>query len=230
MKYSLLALFLVSGFLSCQNADVAKRKEKSRDNVYYDYQIWGEEDSPEATIKLQYKTEDEEGQGMALEAPANVYLDKTPFHLDSSKFSGSYYELTKPISELEGEHAIVFVDKEGKERKETFSFQPFALAAELPETLSRKPFVLALKNFSNTDAAVRLVLTDTSLESAGVNEEVDVVNGKITVDSAMLSHLTSGPVTLELTREEKQPLKNGHGAGGRLLMTYGLRRQFQLAD
>jgi hypothetical protein len=54
--------------------------------------------------------------------------------------------------------------------------------------------------------------------------------GEIKVNEQKLAALSKGPVTLEIYTEEERPLKNASKKGGRILITYGLRRQFELVD
>lgn len=221
-------LLLLAGTAACNNADVGSVAETNSGNMYYDYQIWADEGSDEATVRLQYKLDGEEGRAVALREPGRVLLDSTPFRLDSTKFNGAYYELTKPLAELQGKHTILFTDKDGKTHREMFSFTPFALLEELPEEIPQKPFTVVLKNFPAAPTRVRLVLIDTSLTSAGVNEELFVENGKLNISQAMLLNLTKGPVTMEINREEERPIQTG--SGGKFLLNYGLRRQFVLVE
>ncbi len=230
MKHCLiLLLFAVPFLLSCHNTE---RKEKTADpvNTYYDYQIWAEEGTNDATIRLQYKEGGEEGEALALDKGAKVLFDNTGLRVDSSRFTGAYYELLKPVAELAGPHAILLVDEAGKEYRETFTFTPFALASEIPEEVKRKPFRIRLKNFPDTPTTIRLVITDTSLQSADVNDEMLVRNGTIHVTEQQLANLTNGPATLEIYREEEWPIHNDSGAGGKFLITYGIKREFELVE
>lgn len=197
-------------------------------SVYYDYRIWGEEGSDEATLRLQYKAEGEEGEPVAWAPPAKVLLNNEEIKADSSNFTGAYYEVTKPVNAFAGEQEILFVDEYNKEHRERFSFEPFTLAEELPETLKNEPFQIRLQNFPQTATPVRVVMVDTSLQSVGVNEEVMAKEGIIQITARHLARLTPGPVTLEIFWEEEKPLNQGTGAGGKFIMTYGLRRSFNL--
>lgn len=196
--------------------------------MYFDYQVSAEEGRAEATVRLQYKKGDENGETIALEKPAKVLFDGTELEPDSSRFSGTYYEVLKPVAELGGRHTIVFVDPEGGEHKADFSFLPFSLAEELPEQVPKRPFVIRLENFPSSPTVVRVVMTDTSLQSAGVNEEFLVEEGKLAIDTSLLDNLSEGPVTMEISREEVHPLQSRSGERGRLLLVYAIRRQFNL--
>ena len=118
----------------------------------------------------------------------------------------------------------------GKEHKEDFSFEPFALAAEFPEKVKKAPFTVKLNRFPTEATNVRLVMTDTAFGSKDVNEEMVIRNGELRIDSNELSALTKGPITFEIYIEEEKPLKNASKKGGRILITYGLKRHFEFVD
>lgn len=222
-NYLPLFLLIIPLFYSCSNADVGEKKSGA-ETLYCDYQIWVEEDRDEATLRLQYK-ETDEGPGLLVQPPGRVLLDTIPLPADSSKFTGTYYELTVPVAALSGKHTIVFIDPTGKIHRDDFRFEPLSLAKELPETLQKKPFSIRLNGVSSGAASVRLVMTDTSMQSPDVNEEFLLNAGKITVDSTLLQNLTKGPVTLEIYREEEQPVSRG--GGGKLSITSVLRREIE---
>jgi hypothetical protein len=228
MRYLLFFAFFLPWITSCQNDEAGRKSAIEGDETFFDYQVSAEEGRAEATVRLQYKKGDENGEAITLEKPAKVLFDGTELEPDSSRFSGTYYEVLKPVPELSGRHSIVFVDRDGGEHKAEFSFQPFSLAEELPEQLPQKPFVIHLKDLPLSPTLVRVVMTDTSLQSAGVNEELLVEEGNLAIDTSLLDNLMEGPVTLEISREEIQPIQSGRGERGRLLLIYALRRQFNL--
>lgn len=228
MRFPHFLFFSSLLFTACQNAETGRRDAPDEEHLFFDYQVSAEEGREDATVRLQYKLGDESGEALALEKPAKVLLDGKEIAADSSRLSGTYYELIRPLEELKGRHSIVFIDEEGKEYRQEFTFEPFALAEELPESISKRPFTIRLQNFPPAAETVRLVMTDTALYSTGVNEDLQVENGEIHIDKAMLDHLIAGPISLEISREKEEPIRHGAKAGGRLLLTYSLRRQFEL--
>lgn len=230
MRYLLFFAFFLPWLTSCQNDESGRKKAVEGSELYFDYQVSAEEGRAEAIVRLQYKKGDENGEAVALEKPARVLFDGTELAPDSSRFNGAYYEVLKPVAELNGRHSIVFVDQKGEEHQAEFSFQPFSLAGELPEQLPKKSLVIRLKDFPSSPTVVRVVITDTSLQSTGVNEELLVDESALAIDKSLLDNLTEGPVTMEISREEVQPLQSPLGEKGRLLLVYVLRRQFNLVQ
>jgi hypothetical protein len=136
----------------------------------------------------------------------------------------------KPVDSFAGKHAVVFTNADDKEYKNEFEFSPFGLAKELPGKIHRKPFTIDLKNFPPTQKSVRLLLLDTVFASTGFNDLVPVVDGKIEINESILRTIKNGPINLELYLEQETPLKQTTKAGGRVSITYGLKREFELID
>lgn len=228
MRYLFISSLFFSFLTGCQNGEPRSSRRHEPSAVFHDYQVSAEEGRADATVRLQFKEGDENGDAFALETPSRVLFDGAELPADSSRFSGPYYELIKPVDALRGRHTILFVDSKGGRHEMAFSFTPFSLSRELPEKLGKKPFVIHLADFPSAPTTLRVVMTDTSLHSAGVNEDVQVINSELRVDESLLDNLAAGPVTLEISREEVQPLENIPGQTGRLLLTYTIRRQFEL--
>lgn len=221
--------FFVICFLmiACKNKDKARDKSVSYDKEYFDYTITAEEGGPYATCMFQYKKGGLDGNAINI-APGKVELDGQNLEGDSAGLSGYYYEVQKPIDSFSGKHTIVFTNPDDEQYKEEFEFSPFTLAEGLPQKISRKPFVIRLKNFPKTKTPLRLLLLDTAFESQGFNDIVPVVNGELSITTAILNTLKKGPINLELYMEEERPLQQHTSAGGRLSITYGLKREFEL--
>lgn len=231
MKPFFLSILFLFFLWSCAGEEEPRIVPKTPSGgVYADYQVWAEEGADEVTIRLQYRRGNDEGDAFAVENPGKVLLDGDEMIPDSTRFMGVYYEVTKPVDDFTGEHTVVFIDKTGREHREEFTFEPFTLRAELPENIRKKPFTIQLQNFPERSTPIRLVMVDTSLRSAGVNEDLLIQDGKVEITEEFLRLLTNGPVTLEIYREEERPVKGGPTRSGRFSMTYGLRRHFNLVD
>jgi hypothetical protein len=137
MRY-FFSITLLLTILSCQNKGPGQ-KDAPAETIFFDYRIWGEEGREEATLRLQYRW-GEEGDAFAWRPPAKVLFDGGELKADSTRFTGPYYEVIKPVEELSGDHYISFVDSSGKERRDSFRFEPFSLATEMP---SRQTFQMS---------------------------------------------------------------------------------------
>lgn len=212
----------------CNNRDV-KIKEGDVESVFFEYTITADENLSDVTCMFQFKDGSVEGEAISIE-PAIVKLDGEQINPDSARLSGFFYEVHKPIESFAGRHAIVVAAPDQKQYSNEFEFYPFTLTEELPEKVNRKPFVIRLKNFPASETEIRLLMLDTSFTSAGFNEMVPVRNGEVVVDLDVLENLKNGPVNFELYLEKEQSLKQVTQAGGRISITYGLKREFELVN
>ena len=226
-----LFVFSVSSilFLNCNNKKGSD--EVNPDAVYFDYQITGKEGDDNLTILLQYRDGGQDGDAVSM---GKVILDGELLPADSAKMSGIFYELHKPIAEFGGKHSIVFTDINKKEYKEEFSFQPIFLLTPVADTISRSklvfdPIAIGFEGLEAKDF-IRVLMTDTSFANNGINRVDAVSNGRLVITKDDLETLANGPVQVEFIREYEKPVKNGTDEGGRLLITYSLKREFFLKD
>ena len=196
-------------------------------DVYFDYRIHGEEGDDNLTLMIQYRDGDEEGPTLLVEKPALVKLDDEVLSADSSLMTGAYYEVQKPIEQFTGPHRVSLVA--GKTFSEEFQFNPLTLAEPLPDTLSRRDWVLDLEGLEPEDY-VRILMMDTSFTSDGINRLDTVQSGRLLIRESDLAKLQNGDIQFELHREFERPVKNGTSAGGRLSITYVIKRRFVLKD
>ncbi len=226
MMRVLTSLLLSAAVLmvACTNAE--KEQQKVGAGVFFDYRIWGEEDREEVTCMVQFRMGGPEGTSFLLPDPAGVTLDGTALKPDSAKLSGAFYELIRPLSEFQGRHTIVFTDAGGRQHPQDFDFSAFEVA-ELPAKVSAGSFVIQLSGFPDGEAPVRLALTDTAFATNDVNEIVEAQNGRIEVTQAMLDKLKPGPIAVEIFRETEK-LVNQETLKGKIWVSYGLRKEFEL--
>jgi hypothetical protein len=210
----------------CTSNDAKYKVDDDKIETFYDYKIIAEEGNDNLLVMAQLKSGGEEGEVIALTPDTEILLDNELMQKDSAKIGGVYYEIYRTIDSFAGSHSFVFKEAAKIKQQVAFNFQPFALENGLDSVVSRKNWLL---NFTGLDSAsnVRIVLTDTTFESEGVNELRKVRNNKLEIDSAMLGNLKNGPIQLTLTREFEQPLKNEKG---RVLSLYTIRREFLLTD
>jgi hypothetical protein len=213
----------------CKNKDRVVKNGIDPDWIYFDYNITAEEGNENVTCVFQYKAYDAEGKAINIE-PGKVELDNQQLPSDSTRLSGFFYEVQKPVDSFAGKHTVVFNNPGNRKYKSEFEFSPFVLAEELPEKINRKPFIIYLKNFPATEKKVRLLLLDTVFSNTGFNDLVPVVDGKVHFDESILKTIKPGPINLELYMEQEVPLKQTTKAGGKISITYGLKREFELVE
>jgi hypothetical protein len=225
MRAKLFHLPILLFLASC----TPQNSNTSTDVLYADYSITGEEGAENITCLLRFYRAKNEGEALFLEPPASVSFDGTPLQADSARLSGAYYEVQKPLNGFSGTHTIIFKNAEGKEYRETFTFQPFSLTAALGKTVPRGDITLQLEGLQR-GAQLQVLLKDTSFYTSDINEIDTVQNGQLIITRNALRNVASGPVTLYLFSEEERGLKNPPAGGGRLSITYSLSREFELVD
>ena len=224
-SFAILSILLIS----CNDRQENTVKFISNDAVYFDYQVWGDDEKGSITVMLQYREEDADGKPISLKPPSKAELDGKLLDTGSTKSSGAYFEYTTAIDSFAGKHSIIFTDKTGKQYEEKFEFKPFRLLSGWQDIRHRADIELEFDGLNKEDY-IRIIALDTAFRSRGINETDTVKNGKLTITKAQLKALVNGPVRLEFYKEEQKPIKDATSAGGYLLITYGLKRDFELVD
>lgn len=231
MRYlqTVLVVFVSVFIFSCTSNEIGNSKDVNPETIWFDYKIWGEEGNDDATVMLQYRFGGSNGTTLTLDEPSKVELDGKAIKGDSSKMTGAFYEVQRPVAEFAGKHSIVFTNMNKKQYKEEFTFQPISITTQLPETIGREGIIIELEGLDPVDY-VRVLLTDTSFTSDGINRVDTVKNGKLMLSKADLKKLVKGPVHLELVKEDEKQVKAATEEGGRISVSYALRREFLLKD
>jgi hypothetical protein len=226
-----LGFFIITVALlsvACKNSD-KPANDFDAENIFFDYTITGQEGDDNLTILLQYKEGDEEGTAVAIEEPGKILLDGEAVPGDSTKRTGPFYEVNKPIASFAGKHIITFINPANTAYNEEFEFQPLSLVTIIPDSLQRDSLVIEFEGLESEEY-IRVVITDTVFENEGINRVDTVINGRLIISKTDLQNLVNGPVQLELIREYERPIKNGTEQGGRLRISYGLKRELILRD
>ena len=226
--FSLLGLASLF-FSACNNNEIGGSKDVNPATVWFDYQISGEDSTNDMTVMLQFRFAGKNGTTLVLNDPSKVELDGEIIKADSSKMTGAFYEIMKPVKEFTGKHTITFTDINGKQYKEEFSFQLISLKTKIPAAIERGNLLFELDGLNHVDY-VRVLLTDTAFRSEGINRVDTVKNGRILITKEDLETVVNGPVQLQLIKEDEKQVKNGTPEGGRISISYGLKREFVLKD
>lgn len=220
------AVLLLAG---CNNNEVSPQPYVDPEAIFFDYRVWGDEESNEITVRLQYFVGFEGGKTIAWKEPASVEFDGVPLTADSTRMNGFYYETRVPLDDFTGKHEIVFTDSDKKKYTESFDFSPFGLSKEIPAAAGRSELPVTL-NGLDSGATVRLILIDTALYSRGIDKVDTLRHDTVTITPRDFENLRNGPIYFEIHRDEEWPLKEPGKGGGRLSLSYSLKRVFELKD
>ncbi len=222
--YFFLLFVLLLVMAACGPGERDKRPDDSG-SLYFDYLVSGDEETGEVTVRLQYRLEDEDGNGVLLEEPAQVMLDDHILLPDSSRLGGIYYSISLPQEEMEGMHTIIF--NNGKRSyQEEFSFPAFRLTGSTYDSALGRLF-LDFDGLKQKDY-LYIVLTDTAFRSEELSRGDTVRDNRLVLQPADLERLSRGKIYLDLAKEVNAVLKETTRAGGRLRMTYTLSRELEL--
>lgn len=212
----------------CTSSEIGNSKDVNPDAIYFDYEVWADETNPDVTVNLQYRMGGKNGTTLVLDEPSKVLFDGEPMKVDSAKVTGAYYEVQKLATSFAGKHTVTFTDLNKKEYKEEFEFIPFTVDSIQP-VMNRGDLVFTFKGLESVDV-LDVALTDTSFQSADINDRDTIRNGRLIIKADRLSALVNGPINLQFYKDTEKPIKNGTKEGGRILIRYGLRREFELKD
>jgi hypothetical protein len=222
-----VSIFLL--FISCTSNEIGNAKDVNPESIYFDYKVWGDEESDEMVVKLQYRFAGPNGTTLLLENPSRVELDGVVIKADSSKMNGAYYEVSKPVKGAAGKHSIVFTDMNKKQYREEFSFQTLLLKTNLPKVVKRGDLIFDITGLAPQDY-VHVMLTDTASFSEGIDRIDTVKNGRVFISKKDLKDLVNGPIQFEISKEDERRIKNGTKQGGKFSFSYAIRREFELKD
>lgn len=227
--FQVIFLVVVLIVIGCRNNKSENNEEINPEAIYFDYKITGAEDDDNLTVMLQYKNGGIEGDAVAIEEWGKVLLDGEQLVADSAGMTGTFYEVYKPIATFGGKHSIDFFPGNQKKYTEEFDFQPFSFLAPISDKFSRNNLVFDFNGLKDGEI-VRVLLTDTSFTSNGINRLDTVKNGHIIVTGKELENLVNGPVQLEFIKEFEKSIKRGTITRGRLSISYSIKRNFLLQD
>ena len=223
-------IFLLSIFsFSCTSNEIGNSKDVNPERIYFDYKVRGDERDSSVTLYLQYRMGGPNGTTLMLDTPAKVQLDSEVIPVDSARLSGAYYEIQRPSQSFAGMHSILFTDVNNKEYETEFIYQPFNLKTKIPATVNRGNLAFDFSGLASEDY-IRVILTDTSFMSKDIHEIDTVKNNRLIVTADKLKNLTDGPITLQFYKETEKPIKNGTKEGGKISISYGLQREFELKN
>jgi hypothetical protein len=199
------------------------------DQIWFDYQISGDEESGEVVVRLQYRFASSNGGSFLPGDSSKTELDGIELKPDSSRMSGVYYETIKPVKEFAGRHKIVFTDSRKNKYTEEFIFRPFRIQTSMPSSIGRGDFTFHLDGVAPNDR-INVIITDTASFSEGIDRIDTISDGNIRVSSHELSTLAKGPIFVQLIREEETPVRNGTKKRGRVYIAYTLKKELELTD
>lgn len=222
-----IILFLVFAFIACTDNETARKKNVNPAEIFFDYKIRSQENDSTVSVYLLYRMGGPNGNAIKLTDPAKVELDGETIPFDSARVAGAYYDIERPADGFAGKHTIVFTDFNNREYIEEFIFKPFKLKTKMPPGINRGDLVLDFAGLANEDY-IRVILTDTSFMSRDIHEIDTIENNRLVITADKLRNLVNGPITVQFYKEIERPIKNVTRGGGKISISYGIQREFEL--
>jgi hypothetical protein len=215
--------------LSACLGSTGQENETDPENLFFDFKIWGEEGNDSITVMLFFRDGGPTGPAVGIEEPGTVFLDGERLLPDSNAMTGVFYTVSKQVKSFTGQHSIHYTASNKKKYREDFVFRPFAIKATLPDTLKRERLVIQLEGLGQPDV-LRMLVSDTSFPGDGIQRMDTVWNNRLVITKGELDNLYSGPVYLELNKENERPVDKGTREGGMVSVSYSVRRELFLLD
>lgn len=226
MKYHIFFKPVLLAFclpvFSCTSNEIGYSKDVNPETVYMDYHIYYTEGEDSVKCFLQYRFAGEDGTTLVLSAPSKVTIDNEDAKVDSSDFSGAYYEKKYAAASFAGAHTIAFTDINGKTRKEIFHFQRTRLVNDILSVNKQTDLVLTFENIYPEDM-IEVNISDTSGATGDINITAKPVSGKLTISAAQLQALSAGPCTLHIYKNVANSLQQTTTEGGKLSVHYTVK-------
>lgn len=223
--YILLLSFLAGW--GCSDSPGPHAGDKKGSQLYCDYRVSGDDESGHVTVLMQFRAGGADGPGVLLEEPAAVYLDSYTLDADSSRNHGVYYEQRWLAHEFDGRHVIRYIDLAGDTLVEQFHFPVFGFRDSFPARIPVADLEIELTGLEGEDT-LHILMMDTSYKSRGVDRYIQLINNKIRIPAEDISRLRKGPVLLDIYRDVDRQLGSEPAGGGRLFLSWALRRRFVL--
>ncbi len=207
---------------SCQSNEIANSKDVNPETIHTLYSINFTEGQPTVRCTATFRFGGNKGTTLVLNSPARILLDGESIKVDSSLFSGAYYQVEKPFSSFAGRHEFTFLNANGSTIKEAFTFKPFSLVSAIAPAINRKDWPLVFEGLDD-GSKINISISDTSSKTEDIGREFTIQNNRAIVTAAELGQLKKGPLAISIYRYSTRPLQQSTQEGGEIFMSYTLK-------
>lgn len=217
---TLAAIYLTALiFVSCTSNEIGYSHDVNPETIYMDYNIYYDEDEDSISCFLQYRFAGENGTTLVLSQPSFVSIDNDVLGVDSSDFSGAYYQKNYFAKTFKGTHVIAFTDVNGKTKNESFYFNPIKLSNKNLTPCKQNDLVFNFTGIEESNV-VEINISDTSSQTEDLVVKAKPVNGKLIIKSNELEKLAIGPCTIEVYENSTKPLQQSTAEGGKITIVH----------
>ena len=226
MKPSLACLAIPCAVLffatACSSNEIGNSKDVNPETIYMDYSVDYREGDDSVNCFLQYRFAGSNGTTLVLTSPSKVAIDGVEINADSANLSGAYYEKKFAADNFNGQHTITFTDINNKVLEEKFSFHRISCTTQIPQVIGKEKFVLAFNGAANSDV-INVTISDTSAATEDIQISNPVTSTQLIITAAQLKKLATGPVQINIFKNQDLPLQQPTAEGGKFILSYDIK-------
>jgi hypothetical protein len=218
-------VFVVSAVTmqACSSNEIGESKDVAQNKIYQQYEISYTEGDPTVKAFAQFRFAGRNGTTLVLDKPSQLSFDDEVIKVDSSRTTGAYYELGKPIAGFFNTHHFIFTDVNNNKLKNTFSFDAFKLV-NVPAAISKKQaFRLAFLTTALGADDYITVSTSNTDSSFSITHTASDGGNFITIPAADLLRQKGNELYLQASLHRYIPLQQNTTEGGKLSIDYALK-------
>jgi hypothetical protein len=226
-RSSSIFLFLLTAVMVAGCRERGRQAAASDPGLFVELTVTASNESPLADATLFWREEDQQGAGRALGEKESVLLDGKPLEVDSALVGGVFYRQQLPVETAEGSHRLEL--KRGADRvSQLFTLRPFVLEAPSAPLRRGEPLLLRTGEEAGSRARFQVALTDTAFLTDDLFDVFTAEEGMIRIPADRLKALSTGPLFLQVQREEVTPFLVSPRFSGNITTRYGLQQQLEL--
>ena len=218
------ALFFAGlGLSSCSSTEIGNSKDVAQERIYQQYEVRYNADKTEFTAYAQLRFAGSKGTTLVLNEASSIRFDGNLIKVDSSDFSGAYYQFYQPIAKIWGAHQFEFTDYHKKVFSNSFTIEPFELDTFPNEIDSNQPLNIPFRaGIFGVEDEIDVSTIDSD-SSFSFSFKPIANNPIITITAEQLKKQQWKPFNLLISLRKVLPLKETTAEGGTLLIRYTLK-------
>jgi hypothetical protein len=205
---------LVAAMAACSSNEISNSREVAPETVHQQYQIHSNESDDRVNLQAQFRFGGSNGTTLVLNDPSNVSIDGEVIKVDSSKFGGAFYELSRSAATFKGTHRFVFTDINGKKYENSFVFEPLRLNQPPVSTSKKQPLVLTFEASTLQNGDQIEISTTGSDSSFSVSHVVSNNQNTVEIPAAQLARQKNNKLVLDITLQRSLALQQQTAEGG----------------
>lgn len=221
MRFFIVAILAILLMIACTSTEIGNSSDVNPETIYTEYVV-NYDGGDSVGCFLQYRFAGENGTTLVLSNPSGVEIDGKALTVDSSTFSGAFYQKRFPVIGFEGTHTIKYTDINGQSIYTKFDFQKIEVI-DTPGNIEKDDdFTLYINNITTQDV-INICIRDTSATTSDLYLNLNPINDKVVISSSHLKLLKEGPCTVSVKRQIRKALDQATKQGGMITFNYFIK-------